>query len=186
MQQRAHEPPSRVDGLSFLFRMLEASVIVFTRARFGERYLGVPGLCVVPAVLVYTTFWQGYDLEPLMVYLGLWGLAYFCAHADIAERRKKGKLEHSQYSGFPWFLGSDTRSERAAKLFYEPGLLFVIAVVVASYDQPLGGWLMWGTVGAFFSSAMADLGQRRRMTDVRDAYIEQSMVARQFRDEQRR
>lgn len=169
-----------------LCQVLEASVVVFTRSRFGRRYFGMQAAAVIPLVLLYSLFWRDRDPTPLMVFLGLYLVAWGIARAGIVRRGLRGDREHSYYSGAPsilrWPVFRRWLSERRAKLSVEPLLIAAWGVGLMPVSEPLGCYLMLAAFGSAMSMRIACAYERTRLADMQDQYIEQRQLAERFRD----
>ena len=193
MQQRPQEQPRSmreqyaafVSWLAIACQVLETSIVVFLHHGFGHRYLGLQAVVVIPAILVYSTLWQGHDLNPLMLFLGGYLLA--CAWARLVswQARKRGTT-HSHYSGSPyvmrWRVFRGWLSERTAKGRVEPLLTFVTGWLLMPVSEPLGSYLMLAAAGLLFSVQLSVSYEHKRMADAQDAYLEQRQLAERFRE----
>lgn len=212
MRPNAEQPSGRspsfsgFDALSFVARVLEASVVVFTRSRFGARYFGIEGLGVFLWAMVFIAYWGDQSVtaptteqfswigesyaspryatpsaDGMLGFLGVWFLAFFVARADILKRRLKGDPEHTRYSGLPHRLFRAGLSERSAKISLEPVLVFVAGALLQEWDPLVGTFVMFGAAGILVSSAINLIHENRRLEDMRDAQIEQRHLAARFR-----
>lgn len=193
MEDNHRQPPGfaeRMKGAAGWFSMvchvLETSVIVFTRRRFGWRYFGLQAAGVIPLVLLYSLCWRGHDTRPLMVFLGLYLLALGIARAGIIRRSRQGDTTHSHYSGTPsvmeWKVFRGRLGERAAKQCVEPLVIACVGLCWMGLNEPLGWYLVLGAVGSVMSIGIARAYERNRLADMRDQYIEQRHYAERFRD----
>ena len=64
----------------------------------------------------------------------------------------------------------------------EPLLVLVAAWLVMPIDEALGSYLATAAVGTAISVGLARAAERKRLMDMRDAYIEQQNLANRFRD----
>jgi hypothetical protein len=177
--------PSPLNVLAFVARVLEASVVVFTRVRFGERYLAGHALLAMPAMFLVVGAQANQNSDDLFVFMSVWALAYLCARADVQKRRRRGDMEHSQYNGFPILakLRPFRRlGERQVKLALEPIVIFLFSAFVCEWNEAIGGFMMWGAAGTMVTSAMSQAQERQRLTDLRDTQIEQRNLAERFRE----
>lgn len=177
---------SMVGWLTFVSGALAASVEVFLhRSRtIGERYLGLQATAVIAIVLLYSLFWEGYDVMPLLRFLGMFLFMCFLARVGAAARRRRGgPQEHTRYTGFPRVCSVFRRlSERTAKMVVEPMLVFLAGAFVMPVSEPLGGYLMLASVGLLISVHMSVGYDRVRALDMNDASIDQRQIAERFRE----
>lgn len=177
---------SPLGALAFAARVLEASVVVFTRTRFGERYLGVQALAVLPAVVLFASSQEGFSPDGLFSFLGAWLVAFVIARLGVLDRIRRDDTEHSYYNGFPILMRLPLIrgiSERSAKVALEPVVIFVVGAVLKEESDPaLGNYLMWAAVGTLVSAAITQAQERQRLVDLRDAQLEQRYLAKRFRE----
>lgn len=172
--------------VAFLAGTLATSVEVFLhRSRsFGQRYFGLQAAAVILVVPLFSLFWAGHDLVPLMYFLGAY--LFMCLIARLCgfvRHRRGNPREHSRYTGYPrllrilpWF------SEHTVKVLIEPMIVFFTGVFTLGANEPLGGYFMLAAVGLFFSVNLSCNLDRVRALDMHDAAIEQQIVAERFRD----
>lgn len=193
MDQNQTQTPGFVERMrgaagwfSMVCNVLETSVIVFTRTRFGRRYFGLQAAGVIPLVLLYSLLWRGHDPTPLMGFLGLYLVALGIARAGIVRRSRQGDTTHSRYSGTPsvmaWPVFRGRLGERAAKQCVEPLAIGFVGLCCMPLNEPLGWYLVLGACGAVMSVGIARAYERSRLADMRDQYIEQRHYAERFRD----
>ncbi len=83
----------------FLVNTWAVSIEVFLHKGIGSRYLGFQAAAVLGLIPIYSLFWEGYDIEPLMLFLVAYVLAL------LARRLSKQQYSgHSFYCGFPRLL----------------------------------------------------------------------------------
>lgn len=183
---KAEQVKAMASWMTLLCQVLETSVVVFLRRGFGQRYFSKQAVLVIPLVLLYTLFWEGHDLRPLLVFLGLYMLCWAVARAGIIRRGIKGDVEHSYYSGTPsvlrWKLFRGRLSERRAKATVEPLLVFAFGLAFMDWNRPLGSYLLLAAGGMLMSMGIARSYERARLMDMRDSYIEQRSLAELFRE----
>ncbi|MBE7508552.1 MAG: hypothetical protein HS101_20030 [Planctomycetia bacterium] len=174
-------------GVAFVARAFEASVVVFLHepGSFGERYLGLQA--GVALLLIF--FWPvlcepHHDATPMLIYAGAYCLACVVIRARLQLRRKRGLPQpHTRYSGSPGLLRRFRRMDEVkAKQIVEPFLTFAVGAVMLNFSPPLGGYLMIASAGLMISNGLAAEYERRRVSDMHDAYLEQRGVAERFRD----
>lgn len=177
---------SMVGWLTFVSSVLAVSVEVFLhRSRtIGERYLGLQATAVIAIVPLYSLFWEDHDVVPLMRFLGMFLFMCFIARVgQLQQRRRGGPQVHTRYTGYPRICSVFRRlSERTAKMFVEPMLVFLAGVFIMPSSEPLGGYLMLASLGLLISVHMSVGYDRVRALDMHDAALDQRGIASQFRD----
>lgn len=177
---------SMVGWLTFICGALAVSVEVFLhRSRtIGERYLGLKATAVIAIVPLYSLFWQGHDVMPLMRFLGMFLFMCFITRVgQLQQRQRGGPQVHTRYTGYPRICSVFRQlSERTAKMMVEPMLVFLVGVFVIPESEPLGGYLMLASVGLLISVHMSVGYDRVRALDLHDAALDQRGIATQFRD----
>jgi hypothetical protein len=166
-----------------VFQIGAISMEVFLHRGFGERYLGPRAAAVFILIPLYSLGWQGYDLQPLFLFLGAYLLMCFVARAGIAERVRRGEQCHSFYTGWPRFLGPKAKiSEIAMKRFWEPGITGLLGLAVRDFNAPLGTYLIFGAISMACSVGASEAIERQRALDMNDAVIDQQQTAERFRE----
>lgn len=168
----------------FVARTLACSLELYLHRGFGDRYFGLNTFAVIPAVLIFSTFWQGHDITPLLAFLGFYFVACLGARAGIAHRRRMGGVEHSYYNGRPFFLKWKlfrNMKERTAKGL-EAFAMVLVGAFVMPLSEPLGSYLMVASLGLFASLAITAQYERQRDLDLQDALIDQQNAARCLRE----
>ncbi len=175
--------------VAFMSGALAISVEVFLhRSRsFGERYVGMQAAAVIVIVPLYSMFWEGYDLMPLMRFLGAFLLMCFLVRlGGLVRRRRDGQGVHSRYTGYPRLMRLMPRAdERRVKGALEPLLVFFAGIFASPTSEPLGGYLILTSVGLAVSVQLSVGYERQRVIDMNDAYLEQRYVAERFREMRR-
>ncbi|MCB9918575.1 MAG: hypothetical protein H6832_09245 [Planctomycetes bacterium] len=171
--------------LGFACQVLEVSVAVFLRRGFGARYFGGAAAAVIPAVLLYSLAWEGHDITGLLVFLALFIMALLKARIGSAFAERRGRVCHSYYSGTPtlcsWPVFRGRLGEGTAKGLVEPLCVALIGAALMSTSEPLGFYLVIAAVGLMCSVSLAAAYERRRLMDMKDAYIAQRYDAERFR-----
>lgn len=172
------------NGVVLVLRSIAVMAEVgYLRKGFGQRYLGMQAAVAVPVLIVYSMFWAGQDLRPLMgyllMYLGMCGVA----RIDMLRRRWRGCIPvHSRYNGFPRLARFCPRmSEVAIKTKAEPALVVALGLLVLTLNPPLGFFLLLTAFALAGTTGMIDAHQRLRALDMHDMVIDQQQVAERFR-----
>jgi len=186
-QQQQFSGPSHaatMNALGFVARTWATSIEVFFHKRVGDRYLGLNAAAVLLLIPIYSLFWQGYDLRPLMWFLMVYLGAVVIARLGVVTRKRGGVRIHSFYSGYPRFMnGRSKLSEVQWKKCVEPFVsAFFGAGLYVQGERPLGAYLMIAGACLFISVAIAELQFQQRATAMNDQVIEQEYVAERFRE----
>lgn len=169
--------------MTFIVRVLATSVEVFLHGRFGMRYLGIQALGVLLLIPLYSLFWEGSDVRPLVWFM----MAYLamCAVARVGSlwRTLRHQHEHSLYTGYPRSMRVLPRlDEITAKRAIEPVLVFLAGLFTLPHSEPLGSYFIVAAFG-LFASVQLSLGvERLRAQDLYDAMIDQQNVTERFRE----
>lgn len=175
--------------VAFIAGALAISVEVFLhRSRtFGGRYVGMQAAAVILIVPLYSMFWEGYELMPLMRFLGAFLFMCFLVRlGGLARRSRDGQEFHSRYTGYPRLMRLMPRAdERKVKGALEPLLVFFAGIFASPTSEPLGGYLILASVGLAVSVQFSVGYERQRVIDMNDAYLEQRYIAERFREMRR-
>jgi hypothetical protein len=174
-------------GVAFVARAFAVSVEVFLHRAdsFGERYLGLQAGAALLLIFFWPVFCEPHhDPTPMFIYAGAYALACVVIRARLQLRRKRGLPQpHTRYNGTPELLRRFKRlDEVKVKQTVEPFMTFAIGAVILNFSPPLGGYLMIASAGMLISNGLAAEYERRRVSDMHDAYLEQRGVAERFRD----
>lgn len=173
--------------LAFICQVLETSAVVFLRREFGARYFGGQAAAVIPVALLYCLAWQGHDIRPMFIFLGLYLLLCLKGRISGWRARRKGVLMHSRYSGYPSVMRMRPfrgwLSEKAAKGVIEPVCVAGIGIALMEASEPLGTYLLIAAVGLMLSMGFSVAWQQQRVMDAQDAYLTQREDAKLFRDQ---
>jgi hypothetical protein len=173
----------RLEMALFICQTWSTSIEVFLHRDMGERYLGLQAFCVVLLVPIFGLFWEGYDLEPLFLFISAYMVMCYVNRVQMVARRKRGEQCHSRYSGWPRFLGPKAKfSEMTMKRIVEPVITLLIGAVVRDSNAPLGTYLMLGAVAMFITVSASQQAHRAQAQEMYDAVAEQEMVADTFRE----
>jgi hypothetical protein len=192
-ENRQAAPDPRESGW-LLFATLSIAANVYTRFRFGERFIDYFGvllafaLCAVLAVVAMemrvannspdTFFNSG---VPIFLYgIGIPVLA--AIHRSQARtRRLRGEAWHSQINGLSWLLYIHNNS-KTVHCYYEPLTIFFLGYIINSYvNWMLGGFLMASAFGVFAVETHVSARETKEMMDMRDQQLEAERRAELFR-----
>lgn len=168
----------------FLFaaRTLGASVVVFLRRNFGERYLGAPGAAVLIAVPLFITAWPGFDVRPLIWFLGVYFYACVVHRIVIVRRKRRGVVLHSYYGGDSLLRRFFPRmSESTIRRGLEPLVAMIVGLLLMPLNEPLGHYVLLAGCSLFFSESVNDGMQREHVQRMHDAVAEQRYYTERFR-----
>jgi len=176
--------------LRFAARTFATSVEVFLHkpGSFGERYLGLQALAALALIFFWPAFCEPHhDPRPMFIYAGLFFIACVLIRLrTFARQRRGGQQPHSRYNGTPELMKRFRRmDEGKVKRVVEPWVVFLTGAAFLHFSPPLGGYLMLATVGLLISNCFSAEYERRRVTGLNDAYLEQRAIAEGFRDARR-
>lgn len=181
-RDRWEELKTAANWLAFLAQSLAFTVEVILHRGFGARYFGLQVPAGIVVVLVYTLFWPGWDLRPLLGFLAAVLLLCLIGRIGSLARNCSAEQWHSYYTGESRFSRLLPRwSESAIKRFAEPAFVLLCGALMLQFDRPLGLYLMLAAAGLFVSVSLAAEGRRRRELDLHDAYLDQRQLAERFR-----
>jgi hypothetical protein len=155
-----------------------ASMVLFWLHRpgtMGSRYVGIQTVIGFLFLWAYAPFFFPHDSPVAMIWFasittGLMLLHRIC----FAFRLGNGYLQHSQYSGTPWFRF--VRSEIRMKSFVEPMLVWAPGTLLLPCSIPLGTYLMLAGVCLAIDTAYQVSARDARLQALRDSRIEQKQV----------
>jgi len=160
-----------------------ATVEVFLHRSFGQRYLGVAGAVGIMVVLAFSMVWPGFNLAPLMLFLGVF--VVMCARARLESWRecRRGIVQHSYYNGYPRLMRFlPTWNEVSVKRFVEPCLTFFLAMILMPVNPPLGCYLVVAACCLAGTNSTYDQWNRMQALEMNDAVITQRQIAGKFRE----
>jgi hypothetical protein len=154
------------------------------RTRFGQEGIGMAGARA--ALLILGWAGLGYS-EPLLYYFGLWLLCCCWQRAKTERLVRRGWVEHSRYNGWPWLvmkLLPPLKSERSAKLVFEPLLWLGVAVGISQVPggESAGNFFAFCALCLFVSGAIDTHIDQMRLRRMRDAQLEQQQLADWYRN----
>jgi hypothetical protein len=176
--------PTSQAGRWFFFLMgtFAASLEVFLRRRFGERYLGVRAAAAVLLIPFFGVFFGGHDLRPLLWFWGIYILMCFIARVNVLRRRLRYEHLPTMYTGLPHLQRWLPRlSEVTIKRFIEPVLIFVLGTLVCLWNDPLGMYLILGAICLAVTVNLAEMQARARALDLFDTVMAQRQIAERYR-----
>lgn len=189
MHQAPNQGPPDVKAsigwLLFFCRALAASVEVFLHrtGTFGERYLGPQVGIALLFLLFYPVFWQGHNIEPVMLFLGVFlGMCVVIRARTQRRRARGGPQPHTLYGGYPRLARIAGKiGEPTIKSKLEPLLVWLTGLLVSEINRPLGAYLMLAAFGLAISVHAVLSLERKRALDMHDALIDQRGVTERFR-----
>jgi hypothetical protein len=169
--------------LQFLVDAWATSAEVFLRREFGWNYIGAQAAAVVVLVPIFMMLWPGYDPRPLAWFLVAYLVMCVIARLQAGWRRMRGDANHSYYSGWPWLMGIFRRwSEVTVKRWVEPALVGILAALIGEHNAPLASYLVGSALCLFVSGHAREESVRKRVEAMKDAAIEQEIIAERFRE----
>jgi hypothetical protein len=176
-----------VSAVVFVARSLAVSVEVFVHKTdsFGERYLGLQAGAAMLLIFFWPVFCEPiHDPRPMLIFLLTYLAMCAAVRARLNLRARRGKPQpHTRYTGTPRLMRFTGRmDESKVKCTVEPAFVFLIGGVALTVSPPLGGYLMFASLGLLISNSLAEGCERQRTRDMHDAYLDQRRVVDRFRD----
>lgn len=154
---------------------------VFAHRCFGHRYIGGKGALALIVIPVFGALcFPHHSQTGLWLFVGLYALAALKAQGEANRLHRQNAGIHSRYNGWPKKLKLDAgeAQERRVKSFEEPLVVATIgAIIYYFFDQPLGALLMVSGCSLAFTNSLYRIKTERQDDDMRDALIEQQMMA---------
>jgi hypothetical protein len=158
------------------------SVNVFTRKRFGCRYLSKLNILFgLTAIGFYTGIGnlaisvashQRFSALMELLYLSFIGLGIYHG-IQVWRSRQRDEMPHTRYSGRPLLMVTGI-DEGILKRWVEPlgllGLGWVAAHVI--HQNPVALWLYVGAISVFIHETLAEYAEESRLLDGYDAMVE--------------
>lgn len=154
----------------------------FLRKGFGNEALGFNGAVACIMVLLFA---GAYGPQGGTIFLMAWFGALIYQRITTAVNSRKGIITHSRYSGFPALtmkLFPFIKKESTARAWGEPVLLVLVGLLLFQLSEPLGVWVMLGSVSLVMVHGIGEQIDRRKVQAMHDAQIEQEYLAEQFRN----
>ncbi|MBL9118510.1 MAG: hypothetical protein JNL80_01190 [Phycisphaerae bacterium] len=175
-----------INVVALLLTSVSVTVEVFLRKRMGERSIGVRGFVGFVLLFVFGIFFPGENLVPLFLFM--WAFAAMCTvqRASALLRRRRGIREHSRYDGEPRVAVLAPKwDELRLKRTGEPLVMAAVGLVTLALNRPLGTWFLIAAGATAMTVRLMEAAERRRMTDLGDAMIEQEMRSERLRGDRR-
>ncbi|MGL5096488.1 MAG: hypothetical protein ACRDD1_12915 [Planctomycetia bacterium] len=165
--------------LSFA-RVHALCLTVFLRRDYGSEGIGMTGLGAFVLIPAYAGLANSHAM---LLFWGFWFLAVVSQRMRQYRNWRNGVVLHSRYEGYPWVafkLFPRIRAEGDAKAA-EAFLAFGVGGVLTYLDKPLGWFVMAGFLSILFVEAISEEITRKRLSEMKDAQLEQQYLARRFR-----
>lgn len=158
------------------------SVIVFLRKDFGHRFLDLRAFFALCLIFVYPIFWSGEDPRPVLVFLLLFILMCARARFEMRRNRRRGRIEHSRYSGRPRLMKNFPKlDEQQVKRTAEPAYVLFCGICLLPFTQPLAMFLIIAAACLRGTAEMARLYEREKAQATIDAMIDAQHHAERVR-----
>lgn len=167
---------------TWLAHLLSLPLTVLLHWGLGERAIGIPGLVVIPMLILYGTLLSGRGSWTIVVILWLYILMCGVWRFYAVYRRRLKIPVHSRYDGRPWLHHlAPNRSELTIKRI-EPLIVFLVGVATLWVNLPLAGFFIASAIGQALSIGIIEAMNHAKMLDQQDALIEQEQLAARSRD----
>jgi hypothetical protein len=189
MNQQQNSKMSFTDFRSFVnltiwgCHILSIALNVFLHVAPGERYIGLPGLIVIPLLMVWGGFTANYGGQQVTEFVPLYMLMCLVWNGyAVFRRRKLRRLVHTRYAGMPllcfalpWFGEITVRRVESLMVFVAGAFLYQV-------NQPAGSFLCVAALGQLMSLQIQQLIELNKRLDEMDNMIEQSERAGRSRE----
>jgi hypothetical protein len=154
----------------------------FIRRDFGSDALGLPAFLAMLLMLMVGGLGRVPDM---FTYLCFWFGALIIQRTKTAELVRRGVIRHSRYEGDPWlaFCIPFVHKTSIAKGLIEPVLCLAAGAALETVSHELGVFVMAGAVSLAVVEGIHRELNRKRLTAMRDAEIEQRWLAARYRGE---
>lgn len=153
--------------------------LVFFRCRCGTHAFGLNGLFALLMIVVYAGVAEATEMFPFLV---LW-LAFLCIRrGESVTMARRGQVEHSRYSGWPWLAirFPFVRREQTAVGLIEPLFCLLAGTFLMPLSQPMGGFILLGVVSLTVKAGTEREINSARVRAMRDAQIENQQLVERF------
>lgn len=158
------------------------AIEVFLHRDMGHRYLGFQAVAVLLVVPLHTLFFQTHAPEDTAWFLLFYVLCCFAQRCRMWDRRKTGVVIHSQYNGYPWLRGQNSKiSEAAFKTWVEPALVGGLGLMLRRADEANGSFLLFCAFSMCVKNLVGQHLVHEELSDMNDSLIEQQHMAERFR-----
>jgi hypothetical protein len=160
--------------LLFAAQVHAACIWPFLRSGMGVDALRTHG-ALAPGLLLLCA---AAGAESMLIYAGIWII--FAARM----RAKADESQHSRYTGFPSLAIRipGFRTEMKAKAA-ECLLCLILGIALMPLDEAVGVFVMFGSLSLGILEGVHREMNRMQVRRMRDAHIEQTMLAERFRGE---
>jgi hypothetical protein len=156
-----------------------ACFLVFFRCRCGTHAFGLNGLFAMVMILLVGASAQAPEMFGFFL---VWLAFLVIRRAESLSMPRRGLIEHSHYSGWPWLAirFPFVRKVTTAVGLIEPLFCFLAGAFLLPLSQPLGGFVLLGFVSLTIKAGTERELHRARLRAMRDAYIEQTQLVERF------
>jgi len=183
-QGQGRDPFNMRAGTNLLHFLVEghaATIAPFLRSGMGINYPGAFGLVGLVMILLYAAATN----DPLVItYFWFWLGAIIVRRAEAVQLARRGRVEHSRYTGRPWFSMRlpFVKTESAAK-YADAMVCLVVGLELCQWSDALGHFVMFGCLSLGMQRAIQGQVNSMRVRQMRDAAIEQRQLSQWFRGE---
>lgn len=172
-----------VNVAAWLSHLLSVPLNVLLHFGLGERYIGIPGLVIIPCMLVYTMAFQSATWAPMLLLV----LAYIVMCVvwrgyAVFRRHFLKRPVHSRYAGRPLLHLLAPRLSQTFINYIEAGIAITLGLAFTKVNAPLGGFLFLAGLGQTMSLNIEKMVRHAKELDRIDAMLEQRDLAERSRD----
>ena len=172
-----------VNAATWLSHLLSIPLNVLLHFGPGERYIGIPGLIIIPCMVAYTMAFQSASWTPMFLLLFAYILMCLVWRGYAIFRRLWIKRPvHTRYGGRPLLhLLAPGLSETFVQ-YIEAGLAVIVGLALSKVNAPFGGFLVLSGLGKTMALNIWAMVRRAEDWNRTDAMLEQQELAERSRD----
>lgn len=178
-----HEKPKQVEFIPILLGWLKilidiwaSFIYAFTRHTFGCQYFLGRAFFAVVLLGIWEACMVPYADPGLHMLAGTIFFVVAICHQIKANRPGRSLDYHSQFNGISCCSSTLRLPNGAAKMLFEPVIVFLIGMGVFQFDYSLGGFVMVGGVMCMLDEMIITDAYRTKARRMRDAEMEQAEV----------
>lgn len=160
-----------------LIKAIPVSLEIIFHHSFGERYFYrlIAGVLIFYAYATPSAELAKPATRPLLIpFLILLSVLSVVHFFHLPYRRRHGIVIASHSSGEPWFLWQQkfSLSPTVTIRYVEPAIAFLLGLLLASFDDDLGEWFKFTSMGLFIKGQIARYTLHQQILDTIDGRLD--------------